>query len=89
MVAEQAQVERDGVVGIHQHCRGLISIGRGPFLSVAHTRTTMSKAAPKDKRENAAGDTATVLTSTIALASRAPPEIMDRKRAQKTRDGNT
>ena len=55
MVAEQARVERDGVVGIHQHCRGLISIGRGPFLSVAHMAITMPKVAPKDKCEEVPG----------------------------------
>jgi hypothetical protein len=49
----------------------------------------MSKVAPKDKREEVPGDTATMLISTIALASRAPPEIMNRKRAQKTKDRNT
>ena len=86
VLAEQARVERDGVIRIHQHgCR--ISIGRGLFLSVAHMCTTMPKAAPKDKREEVPGDTATALTSTIALASRAPPEIMDRKSAQERRIG--
>jgi hypothetical protein len=47
----------------------------------------MSKAAPKDKREEVPENTATVLTSAIVLASRAPPEIMDRKSAQERRIG--
>ena len=87
VLAEQARVERDGVVGIHQNGCGRISIGRGLFLSVAHMRTTMSKVAPKDKREEVPGDTATVLTSAIVLALRAPPEIMNRKSAQERRIG--
>ena len=87
MLAEQARIERDGVVRIHEHSLGRISIGRGPFLSVAHMRITMLKAAPKDKCEEVPGDTAAVLTSTIALASRAPPEIMNRKSAQERRIG--
>ena len=86
VLAEQARVERDGVIRIHQHgCR--ISIGRGLFLSVAHMCITMPKAAPKDKREEVPGDTATALTSAIVLALRAPPEIMNRKSAQERRIG--
>ena len=54
MLAEQATVERDGVVGIHQHGSRRISIGRGLFLSVAHMCTTMPKVAPKDKCERGA-----------------------------------
>jgi len=77
----------DGVIRVHEHGSRRISIGRGPFLSVAHMRTTMSKAAPKDKREEVPENTATVLTSAIVLASRAPPEIMDRKSAQERRIG--
>ena len=87
VLAEQATVERDGVVGIHEHSLGRISIGRGLFLSVAHMRITMPKAALKDKCEEVPGDTATALTSTIALASRAPPEIMNMKSAQERRIG--
>ena len=87
VLAEQARIERNRVVGIHQHGCGRISIGRGLFLSVAHMRITMPKAALKDKCEEVPGDTATALTSTIALASRAPPEIMNRKSAQERRIG--
>ena len=89
VLAEQARIERNRVVGIHQHGCGRISINRSLFLSVAHMCITMPKAAPKDKCEEVPGDTATALTSTIALASRAPPEIMDRKSARKTKDRNT
>ena len=84
VLAEQTRVERDRVVRIHQHRSRRISINRSLFLSVAHMCITMPKAAPKDKREEVPGDTATALTSTIALASRAPPEIM----ASETRTGN-
>jgi len=59
-------------------------LGRGLFLPVAHMPITMPKVAPKDKREEVPADTATGLTSTIVLASRAPPEIM----ASETRTGN-
>ena len=90
MLTEQARVERDGVVGIYQHGRGRISIGRDLFLSVAHMRTTMPKVAPKDKREEVPGDTVTVFTSAIVLASRAPPEIMASETGtQETKDRNT
>ena len=77
VLAEQARIERNRVVGIHQHRSRRISINRSLFLSVANMRITMPKAALKDKREEVPGDTATVLTSAIVLASRAPPEIMN------------
>ena len=67
VLAEQATVERDGVVGIHEHSLGRISIGSGLFLSVAHMRITMPKAALKDKCEEVPGDTATVLTKHYRL----------------------
>ena len=65
MVAEQARVERDGVVRIHQHRSRRISINRGLFLSVAHMCITMPKAALKDKCEEVPGDTATALTLSL------------------------
>ena len=88
VLAEQTRVERDGIVGIHQHGRRRIS-SRGTFLSFAHMCTTMPKAAPKDKREKVPGDAVTVSMSAIVLASRAPPEIMNRKIARETKDRNT
>ena len=84
MLAEQARIERDGVEGIHQHGRHRTSISRGPLLSIAHMPAAMPKAVSKDKHEDAARDTETGSTSTIALASRAPPEIM----ASETHTGN-
>ncbi len=55
VLAEQARIERNRVVGIHQHGCGRISIGRGLFLSVAHMAITMPKVAPKDKCEEVPG----------------------------------